>query len=162
MSRRVMLHVTSARGGAVLIIVAGLCGLMAALSIAFLARMRTDATEMGVVVRDAQAKLMLSAACAYVLEAGRIGWDDSPAHRECFGWIDVRDGTTGPKFDASGTDDDRFFRVGSHARFPMGVLRRPPYAVQLTVAYNPIQTMPLGAALPWPAPYGRPYLTEPD
>ncbi|HYE04983.1 MAG TPA: hypothetical protein VEL07_05600 [Planctomycetota bacterium] len=116
----------SARPGAVLIVVAGICGLMAALSIAFLARMRTDASEMAVVVRDAQAKLMLSAACAYVLEAGRIGWDDSPLHRECFGWIDVRDGRVGPKFDASGLDDDRLFRIGSHARFPMQPMRRAP------------------------------------
>ncbi len=115
------------RGGVVLILAMGLCVMLGALALAFIARTRMDASEMAGLLRIAQSRVMLSAACAYVLEAGRIGYDLSDAydsvrrpwattyawaisagrvsadpqntlyHEECFGWVDVRDGTVGPR-----------------------------------------------------------------
>ena len=57
----------AARRGALLILVAGIAALMVALSVAFLTRMRADAEENAMVVREAQARLMLVAACSYCL-----------------------------------------------------------------------------------------------
>ncbi len=102
------------RGGTVLIVVAGIAALIAALAIAFLANVREGAATTDGVVRKVQARLMLHAACAYVLEAGRLGYGPSRAqaeqpasdapgsgfvrarggrlmHRETFGWIDARE-----------------------------------------------------------------------
>lgn len=116
-----ILHVS--RQGTVLIMVAGLSALLASLALAFLARNRADAEESRLMVQEVQARLMLSAACNYIQECSRIGWDRywepgntsqptaindpfpgstvSPApvriHEETFGWLDVRDGNIGPK-----------------------------------------------------------------
>ena len=51
------------RQGTILIIVAGISGLIAALSVVFLTRMRSDVTETAAIVQEAQARLMLTAAC---------------------------------------------------------------------------------------------------
>ncbi|MBA3848262.1 MAG: hypothetical protein H0X45_16655, partial [Planctomycetes bacterium] len=96
------------RRGTVIILVAGAAALMATLVLAFLVRMRSDGEESNQVVRDTQARIMLLAACGYVLEAGRLGYDVDPQlpdpvpHEEAYGWIDVRDGSTGPR-DRDGT-----------------------------------------------------------
>jgi hypothetical protein len=107
-----------------------------------------------------------------------------PWHREAFGWVDVRTLDSAgapvpgpncrgalptdivPLFDATlqevsglhGQSKDRPWwpAVGGVARCPMYVMERPPYAVQLTAAYNPIvtdQASPL---------FGKPYQTHPD
>jgi hypothetical protein len=170
------------RQGTILIIVAGISALLASLTVSFLMRMRADAEEMDVTVRESQARIMLMAACNYIQEASRIGWErppeltgidpDNPTEaqlrqmereRETFGWIDVRDGKLGPKFYADGRDSDVFFPVGTAARFPMYVMEAPPYATELTAAYNPIRT----PVSPEPLPlsdgnFGRPYLRYPD
>lgn len=104
------------RHGTVLIIVAGMSALLASLALTFLARNRSDAEETQATVRDVQARIMLVAACNYIQECSRIGWDQYPltptttsdpfpggstplpvpVHEETFGWIDVRDGRIGP------------------------------------------------------------------
>jgi hypothetical protein len=159
---------TSSRHGTILIIVAGIAALLASLTVTFLVRMRSDAEEMQVVVREAQARIMLMAACNWIQEASRIGWTPpSPVppggNRETFGWIDVRDDTLGPKFIADGVPDDSRFPVGSSRRFPMHVMERPPYATQLMVSYNPIRTpaSPEPVTTSDPA-FGRPYFRNPD
>jgi hypothetical protein len=107
----------SSRQGTILIIVAGVSALLAALALAFLARMRSDTEESQYLLQHAQAKIMLAAACNYVQETSRLGWDRYPfptaanpsppapstptvdglnIHEEAFGWVDVRTGETGP------------------------------------------------------------------
>ena len=95
---------SKARSGTVLIVVAGVAALLAMMSLAFLGRVRTDVEEMQVITKETQARLMLNAACMYILEASRIGWDKKGAqkqHLETYGWIDVRDGTLGPRVNTS-------------------------------------------------------------
>ena len=111
------------RSGTILIIVAGISALMASLALAFLVRARADVEDAEITMRDAQARIMLAAACSYIMEASRIGWEpmkDNPSlpegaqipvsteHNEAFGWIDVRDGGLGPRIETGGiTDADR-------------------------------------------------------
>lgn len=158
---------TTHRSGTVLIIVAGICALLASLTVTFLARMRADAEEMQAVVRETQARIMLMSACNWIQEGSRIGWpapsNDPTANKETFGWIDVRDNKLGPKFHASGVDDPSLFPLRTWKRFPMFVMERPPYAIQLTAGYNPIRT----PASPDPVDvthpeFGMPYLRYPD
>ncbi len=163
------------RSGTILIIVAGICALLASMTLAFLARMRASAEEVQTVMRETQARIMLMAACNYIQEASRIGWKPTvdyagnpivptpDENTETFGWIDVRDNTLGPKFIANGGNDDSRFPVRSAKRFPMYVMKQPPYAIQMTVTYNPIltsQTSPSVADNN--SLHGRPYLRYPD
>jgi hypothetical protein len=150
--------------GAILVIVAGLCALIAGLSIAFLSRMRGDAEETGEVMRETQARIMLLAGCDYILEAGRLGYDADPSaadptpHEEGFGWVDVRDGGIGPK-DQNGAalfTAGRWPAVGTTAICPMHVMERPPYAIQMTATYNPVDTDTTKPV------WGMPYLRNPD
>lgn len=103
------------RHGTILIIVAGISALLASMSLVFLARMRSDVDETWQFIQEAQARLMLSAACCYLQEASRLGYDFSATqgtnfHPEGYGWIDVRDGAVGPKAAAiPATDDVRTF-----------------------------------------------------
>jgi len=108
------------RSGSVLLIVTGISVILATVGLAFVTRMRADASASLVVVRSAQARIMLMAGLLYVQEAGRIGWDQDPAaparvrpdgsldlrswqrnpdetKSEGYGWVDVRDGFMGPK-----------------------------------------------------------------
>lgn len=151
------------RSGTILIIVAGIASLLASLSVVFLARMRSDLEETQVVIQEAQAHIMLVAACNWIQEASRLGYDDGTSvnHPEAYGWIDVRDGSIGPKptaLPADGTpmpgwgvDDDSRFPVQTHKRFEMYVQNIPPFAIRLDAAPNPID----------PA-VGIPYLSRPD
>ncbi len=161
----------SFRTGTVLIIVAGICALLASLTVTFLVRMRADAEEMQAVVRDSQARLMLMAACNWIQEASRIGWEPAgtalEANKETFGWIDVRDNKIGPRLQVemspTGLGSDALFPVGSFKRFPMYVMERPPYATQLTASYNPISTPVSPNPVPYgDASFGKPYLRYPD
>ncbi len=156
------------RRGTVIILVSGVVALMATLALAFLARMRSDVEETGDALRQAQCRLMLSAAMCYVLEGSRVGYDrypDTPSdagmpagaplpvHEEAFGWIDVRDGSLGPRTqegracfsDMPAIDDGRVRRPAwpapkGIARCPMFVPEAPPYAIRLTASYNPMDT----------------------
>ena len=117
------MHHPSPRAGTVLIIVAGISALMASLALAFLANARADVEDTELTIRDTQARIMLVAACSYLMEASRIGWEPmnpadpsgtraptpvSTEHAESFGWIDVRDGGFGPRTNtAAVTDGDR-------------------------------------------------------
>lgn len=143
------------RSGAILILVAGISALLLILALSFLVRMRSDAEETRLLMCEGQAHIMLTAGCAYIQEASRLGYD-AGHHEEGYGWIDVRDGHLGPKPTATGADDDSRFPVNSVARCPMYVMRRPPYAIRLTAAYNPIDTTPGSPD------YGLPYLRNPD
>jgi hypothetical protein len=179
------------RRGTVLIIVAGLCALMASLSIAFLGTMRNEGAESLLVMQDAQARIMFYAACNYIQEAGRIGWDrywgpapyasshpstgevnHIPIHEETFGWVDVRDGSIGPRrqdgqlvfsctdpvsgagpeFPAVSIDQS----TGAPARFPMFVWKRTRFAISPNAVCNPINTKS-GAS-----DFGLPLLRYPD
>jgi len=155
------------RSGTILIIVAGISALLASLTVTFLARMRADAEEMQAVVRETQARIMLMSACNWIQEASRIGWtppDNNPTgNKETFGWIDVRDNKLGPKFAANNVDDPSRFPLRSFKRFPMFVMERPPYALQLTASYNPIRTPHSPEPVEFSqAEFGMPYLRYPD
>jgi hypothetical protein len=175
----------STRTGTVLIVVTGLAALLATITLGFLMRMRSDVEESRLVMQHAQAKLMLAAACSYVQETARLGWDrwdtartvlpDGEAiHDEGFGWIDVRDGRVGPN-DRHGrplggigdwndpptdpiTRAPRWPAIGGVARCPMQVRAIPPYAIRLAMGYNPI----LFDRSPSDPDYGAPMLRHPD
>ncbi|MBA3936168.1 MAG: hypothetical protein H0X38_01815 [Planctomycetes bacterium] len=142
------------RRGTVLILVAGICALLASLSLAFMITMRAAAEESRALVCDAQARIMLYAACNYIQEASRLGYDNGPDHGEAHGWIDVRDGSEGPKINLG--DPPRFAR-GVPRRFPMYVWQQTRYAIRPTTAYNPISTDEADDSR-----FGRPYLANPD
>ena len=106
--------------GTILIIVAGISALLASMSLVFLTRMRSDISETNAIVREAQARIMLSAACSYIQEASRLGYDfnstkNTDFHPEGYGWIDVRDGAIGPKPSAipATTNPVRFFNTSA-------------------------------------------------
>jgi hypothetical protein len=166
----------SPRSGTVLIIVAGISALLAAMALTFLAQMRSDVEESQFVLQHAQAKLMLAAGCNYIQETSRIGWDrakDSPPpsmpvvvdglriHEEAFGWIDVRDGRSGP-FNRAGqslmsSDTTKWPNIGTFVRCPMFLRRIPPYATSLATGSNPILTKD-----PSSPEYGYPLMRYPD
>jgi hypothetical protein len=92
------------------------------------------------------------------MEASRLGWSAAPGDpTEGFGWIDVRDGTWGPKNQAGTLVGNGLRWINLNlapadrpaARCPMFVQRRPPFAVKPTVAPNPIpdQGVNLGRAV---------------
>ena len=166
--------------GTILIIVAGICALLASLTLAFIVRSRSSIEETAAMEASMQARIMLLAACSYVCEASRIGYEPlgNPAngtHLETFGWIDVRDASTGPntrnysKY-ALATDigastpiplpagalvptgsatRPAWPAVGSVARCPMYVMKRPPFALQLKAIYNPVATSDLDMGTPY-------------
>ena len=184
----------TARRGTILIIAAGISALLAGLALTFILRMSSDVEESTYVVQYAQAKLMLAAGMNYVQESSRLGWDrdypsaipgSSPSsrlprfdtdngnlatidglivHEESYGWIDVRDGQTGPcnRFGqpmfANLKDGTTWPCVGSAVRCPMYVMKRPPYATRLNTGFNIIKT-----TVPISDPtYGQPLLINPD
>lgn len=165
---------SSTRTGAVLIVVAGLAALLSSMALAFIMTVRQDVDEMSILVRETQARIMLTAACNYIQESSRLGWDiadhATTEHAEAYGWIDVRDGSLGPRVNTGAIsasmraasqhpiDSDgqgsRNMPVGVPRRFPMHVMNQTPYAITLSAAYNPVQTA---------APdNGQPYLRYPD
>jgi hypothetical protein len=176
----------SSRQGTVLIIVAGVCALMASMALTFLMRMRSDLEESQLMVQEAQARIMLSAACTYLQEAARLGYDtptskSSNFHLEGHGWIDVRDGAIGPKVDVAPatSDTSRFFhtntstnnttpsdpeyqyvfRQNDDSRFPIGASRR----FDMYMKEIPPFAIRLNAAPnPIDPTIGIPYLSRPD
>lgn len=145
-----MINRPASRRGTILIIVAGISALLASMAVVFLTRMRSDVEESALLVQEAQARIMLSAACMYLQEAARLGYDTptssaSNFHLEGHGWIDVRDGATGPKADAAAatTDAARFFHTnaGTTAITPPGASE---YAY--TFRQNRDQHFPIGTS----------------
>ncbi len=175
---------TGARRGSILVVVVGMAGIIAAICLTFLAKARIEATEMVGLTRIVQARISLAAACAYVQETSRIGWDDpaTPLHEEAFGWVDVRDGQAGPRTDLvtpasysggalsapaiyrevvppTATDAagrPLWPRIGAISRHPFYRWNRPPYAISPDVAPNAIENDP---AKPL---FGLPLLRKPD
>jgi hypothetical protein len=143
------------RRAAILVIVVGIAALSGSLALVFLLRMQQDVEDSSSLMREAQARTMVSAALQYIQETARMGWDrNNPArpgvNDEAYGWIDVRDGSPGPKdhwheplaaFDPVTGAGPVFPGVGGKAaRCPMFVMERAPCAVEMTVNYNPIST----------------------
>lgn len=63
------------RRGALLIIAVGLSAIVASLVLAFIVRARLDSEESRATTQSFQARIMLAAACGYILECSRVGWD---------------------------------------------------------------------------------------
>ena len=166
------------RSGTILIIVAGISALLAAIALTFLAQMRSDVEESQFVVQHAQAKIMLAAGCNYIQETSRIGWDRSKEstppsppiptvngftiHEEAFGWVDVRNGRTGPLGRAeqslvANVPTSEWPHIGTHVRCPMFVRTVPPYATRLDPGFNPILTKD-----PSSPDYAYPLMRYPD
>lgn len=186
----------STRHGTVLIMVSAISALLVSLSIAFLARVRSDVEDGDLQLKLAQARVTLVAACQYIQEASRIGWDIqgwdtafpsrgtldrtpnagvSFEHPEAFGWIDVRDGSLGPRITSlpgstptqligsrpqeetqpvSTSAGSWRFPIGKPVRFDLFVPQVTPYAISQRATYNPVETS---------APdLGRAYLRYPD
>jgi hypothetical protein len=159
--------------GAVLVVVTGLAALIAALTLALLARVGDDAREALGLEAQAQARAMVVAALTYVQEASRLGWDDplTPEHEEAFGWTDVRDGTPGPKdrlhrmlapADPVTGLGPRFPAVGGiPARCPTRLVARPPSAIEPVLVPNPLPAAPSGnwrADISYAQPDPRPWV----
>jgi hypothetical protein len=86
----------------VLLVVVGLAATLATLAIALIVNMRSDTRESSAILHQAQSRIMLSAALAYLQESSRVGWDGvggvgSGTTGETFGWTDARDGALGPR-----------------------------------------------------------------
>lgn len=143
------------RRGAVLIIVVGLSVALLGLCMTFLVRMRADANISSDLIKQAQARCMLLAACTYIQECSRIGFG-----QEGYGWRDIRDGSDpralpGPRgFDGVQLPNDgagtwlvnpaaqplhRWPAVGGVARCLMKVPVLPPWATKGRYAYNPVE-----------------------
>jgi len=173
----------TSRRGAVLIIAVGMAGMLAALIMAFLVRMRGDAQSAQYVVRLAQSRLMLHAALSYVQEASRLGYAQiNPVSglctdpREGYGWIDPRDPSVigraaeavafsgrsyliGPR-DRTGNPlwtAGTWPAVGTSMRAPMYRHVRPRYAVRPDMTPNAIPS-----AESRPETFGIPFLIRTD
>ncbi len=152
-------HRSVIRAGAVLVVIAGVAAVLAALSVAFLAKMRSDGEESAALVGEAQARMMLSAGLMYVAETARLGWQPGTSNVgvEAFGWVDVRNGLPGPRDqvgrrlyvgdEVTGVGST-YPAVGTAVRCPLHVLTRPPCAVSPQMVANP---MPLDPTLAWSA-----------
>lgn len=155
------------RQGTILIIVAGVSALLASLALTFLARMRSDVEESHALIQYAQAKIMLAAACSYVQETSRLGWDrrirnptGTPLvdgfhiHEEAYGWVDVRDGEPGPRnyenAPLAPTTAGKWPNVGGAVRCPMYRMVRPPWAIRQTTGYNLMLNDAARPDLLWP------------
>lgn len=131
------------RRGTVLIVVAGLSALLLTMFVVLTRQVRSEVNDGVLVVRDAQARVGLSAALAYILEAARFG---AGGDGETFGWTDVRDGSAGPKGRAVngvipnpvGTGST-WPQVTSVLRAPLECWECPPSAVMPLMAYNTLK-----------------------
>ncbi len=149
------------RRGAAIIIVAGIAAILSAMAFAFLMQMRADADESSHFVRMTQARTMLAAGLGYIQESSRMGWADRSSNgitnAEGYGWIDVRDGSPGPRDvlhgllypgDATTGEGPLYPAIGGRAaRCPMYRERRPPRAVMPILYPNPIPADATGGAV---------------
>ncbi len=148
------------------------------MALAFLVTARGTGEQATLIEQHAQARLMLMAGCSYVLESGRIGYLDSAGRNaEAYGWIDVRDGSIGPKLrgasdpsvgvvpagvsltpvlEASRPSLSRWPAIGAAMRAPMAAMVRPPMAIRAVAATNAIGNDASDAAT-----FGMPYLRNP-
>ncbi len=139
--------------GTILILVAGLAAILLSVATAILVTLRSGSADAELVMRDAQARIMLAAGIAYIQEASRIGWGG-----ESFGWTDIRhpigakfngdtvpiDGVVGPLI-AGATRlpvANRFPAPGTVARCDAFCWERPPAATSERFTPNPLEFRP--------------------
>jgi hypothetical protein len=118
--------------GTLLILVSGVAAALFMLTLAFLMRMRDDGEESRYVLEVAQCRLMLHAGMQFIQESSRLGYaTDADRSIEAWGWIDVRDGSIGPKDNLRNQlwTAGRWPAPGTVKRAPMSMLKRPPFAV---------------------------------
>jgi hypothetical protein len=179
------------RQGTILIVVSAICALLASLSLAFLVKIRASSEVTALVVQETQARLMLHAACCYILEASRLGYGPSRADalhppivgkgmvsgpsgdlqvREGYGWIDVRSADLGLQGAGSGPFDQNLQPVApaSSSCWPAvgGIVICPMFRWQRP-PYAIRATVAYNPILIDPArsgepAYGRPLLSNPD
>ena len=131
------------RQGTVLIVVAGMAALLLTMFLVLTRQVRAEVTDGSLVLRDAQARITLSAAISYILETARFGCN---ADEETFGWTDVRDGGAGPKgpLTAAGVipsdvpEGSTWPMQGSIKRCALQAWKCPPNAIFPSAAYNPV------------------------
>ncbi len=82
------------QNGSTLLIVVGLSAILLVMAMAFLTSLRQESVVSARIIRDQQARMMLTGALQYLMETSRIGWGDGV---ETFGWTDLRDGSPGPR-----------------------------------------------------------------
>ncbi len=140
------------RRGTILILVAGLAAILLSVATALLVSLRSGSSEADLLMRDAQSRIMLSAAIAYIQETSRIGWGG-----ESFGWNDVRT-TSGSTFGGRTVDENGvpgpllasqtslvatgYPRPGTFARGDAFCWERPPGAISERFVPNPIEFRP--------------------
>lgn len=146
------------RSASVLIVIAGIAAMLATLAMAFFIKVRSEASKSRVLIMEAQARVMLNAALTYLQESSRLGWGS-----EGYGWIDIRDGSLGPRgpVAADGSLPVPAWWKASYGAYPPGpafpgstavtwpapgatmrgdlyAWTRPPHAIEMTYAYNPV------------------------
>jgi hypothetical protein len=62
------------RAGMLLILVVAFAAILVSITVVYLGRMRSDASEATGILNEAQARIMLYAAMNYIQETARIGW----------------------------------------------------------------------------------------
>lgn len=145
-------HASCARYGTILILVVGLAAILLSVTTAILVSLRSGSADAELAMRNVQARIMLSAAVAYIQESSRLGWGG-----ESYGWNDVRaisgsrfagtpvgeHGVPGPlKANEANLAVTGFPKPGSVARGDVFAWERPPGAVSERYAPNPIVFMP--------------------
>lgn len=141
------------RRGSLLVVVTGLVAMLLSISLVVMVRMRSQSARVQLVVRDAQARILLVGALQYLQETSRLGWGSTPAE-EAFGWTDIRDGEPGPR-GPSGPDGTianlgwsaggGYPAPGAAMRGETGCWQLPPYAVKLRRTPNPVRMDPADA-----------------
>ena len=70
---------SSQRRGTILIVVAGICGLLISISLAFITEIKSSGNTSENAYRSSICRSMLHAGCMYILEAGRLGYGPNPS-----------------------------------------------------------------------------------
>ena len=137
------------RRGSVLVIVAALAAVMMATFAVVISQVQSEVSEGELLVRDAQARIMLPSALSFVLESARLG---QTFDGESFGWTDIRDGGIGPRgprdqngnLPAELTESatgglSAWPAPGGIYRADMHLWNRTPYAIRSEASYNPVK-----------------------
>jgi hypothetical protein len=137
------------RRGSVLVIVAALAAVMMATFAVVISQVQSEVSEGELLVRDAQARIMLPSALSFVLESARLG---QTFDGESFGWTDIRDGGIGPRgprdqngnlpaelTESSSGGLSAWPAPGGIYRADMHLWNRTPYAIRSEASYNPVK-----------------------
>ncbi len=129
------------RKASILVVTVGILAMLATLAMTFLVRMRQDAQESDLVIHLTQTRMMLHAGMQFIQERSRLGYGtNGQPELEGWGWIDIRDGSIGPKDDRGMLRQDEPWMTpgGPAKRCPMYLVKRPPCAVRPHMYPNPI------------------------